>query len=246
MELRIYKDYEVLSQTTADEIIETVKKNPTATLCLASGDTPRLAYSMTAKAALANSIDFSRCTFVALDEWMGIAPDNEGSCQYFLRHYLFDQLDIPESNLHFFNALSSDARDECKKMNDAIQQKGGIDLMIVGIGMNGHVGFNEPGQSFQQYAHVVDLDETSKVVGQKYFRETTQLSKGLTLGLQHMLEAKKVLLIASGLKKAGIIKKTIEEEVGPNIPATSIRTHVNGYVMLDEDAASHLAARRDR
>jgi glucosamine-6-phosphate isomerase len=244
MEIRIYKDYEALSQSTADEIIETVKKNPTATLCLASGDTPRLAYSLTVEAALANSIDFSRCTFVALDEWMGIAPDNEGSCQYFLRRHLFDHLDIPQNNIHFFNALSSDAWNECKKMNEVIQQKGGIDLMIVGIGMNGHVGFNEPGQSFQQYAHVVDLDETSKTVGQKYFRESTPLSKGLTLGLLHMLEANEVLLIASGVKKAEIIKKTIEEEISPRIPATSIRNHTNGYVMLDEDAASLLSVRQ--
>lgn len=241
MEIRIYKDNEALSQSVADEILETVKKNPTATLCLASGDTPRLAYSLSAKAALANSVDFSRCTFVALDEWMGIPPDNKGSCQYFLRKYLFDQLDIPEDNLHFFNALSSDTEHECKKMNDAIQQKGSIDLMIVGIGMNGHVGFNEPGQSFDQYAHVVDLDETSKVVGQKYFIESTPLSKGLTLGLLHMLEAKKVLLIASGSKKAEIIKKTIEEEIGTKIPATSIRNHANGYVMVDKEAASLLA-----
>jgi glucosamine-6-phosphate isomerase len=241
MEIKIYKDYDALSNSTSDEIVEAVKKNPAAILCLASGDTPRLAYSLTAKKAIANKVDFSRCTFVALDEWMGVPPDNSGSCQFFLRRHLFDPLHIPENNIHFFDALSTEPQEECEKMNDVIHRKRGIDLMVVGIGMNGHVGFNEPGQSFQQYAHVVDLDETSKVVGQKYFQETTILSKGLTLGLQHMLEAKKVLLIASGLKKAEIIKKTIEEEISPQIPATSIRSHANGYVMLDEEAASALA-----
>lgn len=211
-------------------------------LCLASGDTPRLAYSLTAERAIAEKVDFSRCTFAALDEWMGIAPENPGSCQYFLRHYLFDPLNIPEDNIHFFDAMSSDPENECKKMNEVILRKGPLDLMIVGIGMNGHVGFNEPGQSFEQYAHVVDLDETSKVVGQKYFRESTVLSKGLTLGLRHMTEAKKVLLIASGLKKAEIIRKTIEEEVGPKIPATAIRKHPGAYVMVDKDAASLITA----
>jgi galactosamine-6-phosphate isomerase len=241
MEIKIYKDYEALSDSTSDEILEAVKKNPTATLCLASGDTPRLAYSLAANKASTNGVDFSRCTFVALDEWLDIPPDNTGSCQFFLRHLLFDPLHIPETNIHFFDALSADPQEECKKMNDVISRQGGIDLMVIGIGMNGHVGFNEPGQSFEQYAHVVDLDETSKMVGQKYFQESTRLSKGLTLGLRHMLEAKKVLLIASGLKKAEIIKKTIEEQIGPRIPSTSIRSHANSYVMVDEEAASALA-----
>ena len=245
MESKIFKDYEELSVNTANEMLAVVKKNSTATLCLASGDTPRLAYSIAAKRAKEDKIDFSRCTFVALDEWMGIPPDNEGSCQYFLRHYLFDPLNIPEKNINFFNALSANPDDECKKMNDVIASKGGIDLMIVGIGMNGHIGFNEPGQPFHQYAHVVDLDETSTTVGQKYFRESTKLSQGITLGLRHMLEAKKVLLIASGLKKAEIIKKTINEDISPNLPSTSIRNHPNSCLMLDKEAASLLPPKGD-
>lgn len=245
METKIFKDYEELSNASAREILTVVKNNPMAVLCLASGDTPRLAYSIAAKKAKENNIDFSRCTFVALDEWMGIAPDNEGSCQFFLRHYLFDPLSIPEKNINFFNALSANPDEECKKMNDVIALKGGIDLMIVGIGMNGHIGFNEPGQPFNQYAHVVDLDETSTTVGQKYFRESTQLSKGITLGLRHMLEAKEVLLIASGLKKAEIIKKTIHEEISPKLPSTSIRNHPNSCLMLDKEAASLLPPKDD-
>jgi galactosamine-6-phosphate isomerase len=238
MEIKVFKDYEDLSNNTANELIEAVKKNPEATLCLASGDTPRLAYSTAAKKARENNIDFSRCTFVALDEWIGIPPDNQGSCQFFLRHYLFDPLQIPEENIHFFDALSSDPTSECEKMNSVIAGKGGIDLMIVGVGMNGHIGFNEPGQSFDQYAHVVELDETSTVVGQKYFRESTALSKGITLGLRHMLEARKVLLIASGLKKAQVVKKTLEEEISPMVPSTSIRKHPNSLIMTDKEAAS--------
>jgi glucosamine-6-phosphate isomerase len=244
MEIKIYKDYQALSSSTADDITRTVKNNPTATLCLASGDTPRLAYSMAVEKAIQSNVDFSRCTFFALDEWMGIPPENEGSCQFFLRKHLFNPLNIPENNIYFFDALSSHPENECKKMDDIIRQKGGINLMIVGIGMNGHVGFNEPGQSFHQYAHVVELDNTTKEVGQKYFRQSTSLSKGITLGLLHMLEARKVLLIASGSKKAEIIKMTIEDEISPDLPATSIRNHPNGYVMLDEEAASLLATIR--
>ena len=240
MQIKIYKDYKSLSIAVADEIINTVKHNPTAMLCLASGDTPRLAYSFVVQKCREDNIDLNKCTFVALDEWMGIPPDNEGSCQYFLRQTMFTPLNVPEHNIHFFNALAKDPQNECNKMNAIIQDKGGIDLMVVGIGMNGHIGFNEPSETLQQYAHIVDLDETSKTVGQKYFKESTALTTGITLGLSHMLESRQVILMANGLKKSGIIKKTIEEEVSPQLPATTIRNHANGFVMLDEDAASLL------
>jgi glucosamine-6-phosphate isomerase len=240
MQLKIYKNYEALSIAVADEIINAVKRNPKATLCLASGDTPRRAYSLVVQKCREDKVDLKNSTFVALDEWMGIPPNNEGSCQYFLRQTMFTPLNIPENNLHFFNALSVDPQAECDKMNAVIRDQGGIDLMVIGIGMNGHIGFNEPGESLQQYAHVVELDETSKIVGQKYFKESTTLTTGITLGLSHMLESRQAILIANGLKKSGIIRKMIEEEVGPHLPASAIRRHANGFVMLDEDAATLL------
>lgn len=240
MQLKIYKDHDALSHDAAAEIVSLVKGNPKAVLCLASGDTPRLAYSFVVTMSREEKISLSECTFVALDEWIGIPPENEGSCQYFLRQNLFEPLNIVEKNVHFFDALSPDPQEECRKMNNIILEKGGIDMMLIGIGMNGHVGFNEPGTPFHQYAQVVDLDETSRVVGQKYFRQSTPLTKGITLGLAHMLEAKKALLVASGLKKAEIIKKTLEEDISPRVPASAIRNHANGIVMLDEAAASLL------
>ena len=125
-------------------------------------------------------------------------------------------------------------------MDEIIFKNSGIDLMIVGIGMNGHIGFNEPGVSFNNYAHVIDLDETTITVGQKYFKTPVAIQKGITLGLKHLLESKKVLLLANGNKKASVIKKTVEEEVTNLFPASIMQTHLNGFVMVDEEAAALL------
>ena len=125
-------------------------------------------------------------------------------------------------------------------MDNIIFEKGGIDLMIVGIGMNGHIGFNEPGVSFDNYSHVIDLDDTTITVGQKYFKTAVHLKKELHLGLKHLQESKKVLLIANGTKKAEVIKKTVEEEITNSFPASIMQKHSNGFVMVDEEAAACL------
>jgi 6-phosphogluconolactonase/glucosamine-6-phosphate isomerase/deaminase len=125
-------------------------------------------------------------------------------------------------------------------MDKVIVENGGIDLMLVGVGMNGHIGFNEPGVSFDLYAHVAKLDETTTSVGQKYFREATELRQGITLGLKHLLESKKVLMLANGNKKAAIIQRAIEGEITNQLPASIIRRHPNSRVMIDEDVAAML------
>ena len=112
--------------------------------------------------------------------------------------------------------------------------------MLVGVGMNGHIGFNEPGISFNNFSHLVELDNITASVGQKYFKEATPLKQGVTLGLKHLTETKNVLMLANGFKKAPIIKKALEEEISDQIPASIIRTHLNSEVMLDEEAASLL------
>jgi glucosamine-6-phosphate isomerase len=231
MELNIYKDYDTLSQRVADDMIELVRRKPTAAFCLASGDTPRLPYKMLIQKAAEQEIDFTRCTFIGLDEWVGIPPQNEGSCHYFLQKLIFEPLCIAEGQIHLFDGLSKDLASECRRLDKVVSEQGGIDLMVVGIGMNGHIGFNEPGISVDHYAHVVDLDEGTRTVGQKYFSQKTTLTKGITMGLSHLLAAR---------KKADVIKKALEEDITIDLPASIIRKHSNGIVMLDEEAASAL------
>ena len=155
---------------------------------------------------------------------------------------VFGPLHIAEDRIHLFNALSTDPTAECEKMDRFIAAKGGIDLMVVGIGRNGHIGFNEPGVPFEKYSHVVDLDEVTRSVGQKYFSQKTELSQGITLGLQYLLESKKAILIANGEKKAEVIRRALEEEISTAMPASAIRKHNNAFVILDKEAASSLTS----
>jgi galactosamine-6-phosphate isomerase len=238
MEIKIYNNYETLATATANAMIALIQQKPNATICLASGHTPLLPCQAFVKNVKEQNIDISKVTFLGLDEWVGVPPANEGSCHYFLYNTVFTPLNLKPNQIHVFDAMASDLTAECKKMDNTISTKGGIDLMIVGIGINGHIGFNEPGVSFTNYSHVIELDETTIQVGQKYFPAAITLSKGITIGLQHLMQSKQVILIANGEKKAAIIKQTVEQKVSNQIPATIMQTHANGIIMVDEAAAS--------
>ncbi len=240
MEIKIFKDHESLSAAVAGEIVATVKSKPGAVICLASGETPRRTCQLVVELANRDKTDLSQFTFIGLDEWVGIPPENEGSCHYFFQHELLEPLKITNQQVHLFDGMSGDLHEECTKMDAVIKDKAGIDLVVVGIGMNGHIGFNEPGVSFDNYSHVIDLDETTISVGQKYFNTPVTLQKGITLGLKHLLNAKKAILIANGTKKAGVIRETVEQKINNTFPATVMQEHANGYVMIDEGAASLL------
>ncbi len=238
METKIYPNYETLSAAVAQIMFDTIKQKPTAVICLASGHTPLLPCQLFVQKANDEHLHISEATFLGLDEWVGVPPENEGSCHYFLYNTVFNPLILQAGQIHVFNGLAEDLNAECETMDEVIENNGGIDLMIVGIGINGHIGFNEPGISFNNLSHVIELDKTTIEVGQKYFPAATTLSKGITIGLQHLMNAKQALLIANGEKKAAIIQQTIESEVSNQIPATIMRTHKNGIIMLDDAASS--------
>ncbi len=240
MLLHIYKDYNTLASNAANEIIVMIKNKPDALLCLASGETPRLTYERMAIQAIDENVDFSRCTFIGLDEWVSIPRGNEGSCYFFLEKNIFKPLHILNSRIHLFDALTKDMEAECRKMDQTILENGGIDLMLVGVGMNGHIGFNEPGVSDNLYSHVIALDIITQSVGQKYFNQSTKLQSGITLGLKHFLESRKAIMMASGTKKSLVMRKALEDKITTDLPASMIRKHVNGMVMLDEEAAALL------
>jgi glucosamine-6-phosphate isomerase len=240
MDVKILPDYERLSNFVADNVLEYIKKKPDAVVCLASGDSPRLTYNLIAEKGRTQNINFQNVTFIGLDEWVGIAPGNPGSCKYFLMENIFIPLQLAPRQIHLFDGLSTNLTEECRKMDAVIRSKGGIDVMVVGIGMNGHIGFNEPGISPDLYSHVADLEETTKSVGQKYFKEQTKLEKGITIGLKYLTESKKPILIANGEKKAEIIRKAIEGPVTMNLPASIMQKHPASLIALDKSAASLL------
>ncbi len=241
METKTYPDYETLSAAVAQIMCDNIRQKPTAVICLASGHTPLLPCRLFVQKANDEHLHISEATFLGLDEWVGVPPENEGSCHYFLYNTVFNPLGLQAGQIHVFNGMAEDLSIECETMDDVIENNGGIDLMIVGIGMNGHIGFNEPGVPFNHLSHVIELDKTTIEVGQKYFPAATTLTKGITIGLQHLMNANKVLLIANGEKKAAIIQQTIESEVSNQIPATIMQTHKNGIIMIDAAASSLLS-----
>ncbi len=238
MKLEKFKDATQLSEAVADHILRLLKEKPKATLVLTSGDTPKKAYQILAQKA--DKEEFEDCLIIGLDEWVGIGPESEGSCRYIVEEHLLKPLGISEKNYTFFDALHSDLDSECKRVDSLIFDRGGLDLIVVGIGLNGHIGLNEPGCSFDHYCHVTKLAQMTIDVGQKYFNSATPLTKGITVGLKHLLEAKTAMLIATGKKKASIIEETLKSEVSPAVPSTVFQKHQNGLVWVDEEAGERV------
>jgi glucosamine-6-phosphate deaminase len=162
------------------------------------------------------------------------------NCFSFLKKHLFDHIDYSEEYLCFFDGESSDLKQECIKTDNFIKKYGPIDMMLLGAGMNGHLGLNEPGTSFDLYSHIVNLDETTKIVGQKYFSGKVNLTKGVTLGLKYIMEAKTVILQLNGARKAEVVKRLIHGEVSTAFPASAIKSHKNSFLLLDKEAAKFL------
>ncbi len=240
MQIFTYPDYETLSVYAAGKIVSLLKQKPRSVVCVSSGDTPIGTYRQWVKQQKDGGVDFSQCTFIGLDEWVGMDASDEGSCQYSLYWELFLPLNIAPENLHLFNAKAADLKAECRRRDAIIAQKGGLDLIIVGVGMNGHIALNEPGTSFDLYSHVVDLDEMTKQIGQKYFSKQTVLTQGITIGLKHLLESREVLMLANGKRKASVIKQALQGPVTEQCPASIIQRHSNAWVFLDEEAASEM------
>lgn len=243
MDIRIFKDHHELSLQAAQLVIKQIKEKPTTVLCLAAGETQLVMYQTLARLLPEKNVDYSKVHFIGLDEWVGISPTNPGSCQALLRKNLLDSLRVKETKIHLFNALTGNLHTACREMDTLIKELGGIDLICVGIGMNGHIGFNEPGLSPALRCHVATLDHTTRTVGQKYFQEKTTLTSGITLGLSYLLEAKTAILMASKKNKAGIIKKALEGPISTQVPASIMQTHAHGIILLDQEAASELVTR---
>lgn len=234
------KDYSEISEYASDVIISAIIKNPSLTLCMASGHTPVLTCTLLVKKLKEKSIDYSSVFFIGLDEWAGLQPDNKGSCHYFFKTKLFEPLQWEEAQYFLFNALADDLEDECERMDKIISARGGIHVMLAGIGINGHIGFNEPGTSFNSLSHVALLDSTTTSAGKKYFEDETVPGKGITIGLEHLLNAKQVILMANDEKKAAVIQRAVEGPVTESFPASVMQLHNNGIILVDEEAASLL------
>ncbi|MGL5152609.1 MAG: glucosamine-6-phosphate deaminase [Clostridium sp.] len=241
MKVQVEKNYEEMSRASANHIINYVNRNKNALLCLAGGDTPLKTFEYLIEAEKENKVDFKECSFVSLDEWGGLGPETKGSCVETLYNHLYNKLNIDvKSQVCFFNGKEENLEEECKRVDEFILSRGGIDISLLGIGMNGHIGFNEPGAREEDNCIVVPLDPITKTVGAKYFEEELDLKVGITIGLKHLLASKNVILIANHKKKADIVKATVEGDITNEVPSSLVRKSDNSFIYLDEEAASNL------
>ena len=243
MRIVIAQTYAAISLQAANDVKEILQSAPQPLLCVASGDSPAGLYSELVHQYNTNHFDASKCSFVGLDEWLGMNETDEGSCQYYVDQQLFQPLQVTEERICFFDGRAVHPENECSKTEAFIQQHSGIDVAIIGLGLNGHVGMNEPHTPASTRTHIADIDPLTAQTGQKYFKEQRTLSQGITLGLATLFEAKNIFLIVSGGRKAAIVKQVIEGEISEAVPASLLRNHAGFSVYLDADAAQLLQSR---
>jgi glucosamine-6-phosphate isomerase len=236
----IYEDYSELSVKTAEQIAAIISDKPDALICFPAGDTSVETFNHLIELNKAGRISFKRCRIVGLDEWTNLGKMKYENCFSFLKKHLFEHIDFSNENLCFFNGESSDLRQECIKTDDFIKKYGPIDMVLLGVGMNGHLGLNEPGTSFDLYSHIIKLDEVTKKVGQKYFSDEVKLTMGISLGLKSIMEAKTVILQLSGAIKDEIAKRLIDSEISTDFPASVIKSHLNAFLLMVKEAAKYL------
>jgi glucosamine-6-phosphate isomerase len=236
----IYDDYDELSVKTAEMIAGVILNKPDALLCFPAGETSVGTFKHLIELNRRGEISFKQSKIVGLDEWVNIGERKSENCFSFLKKHLFDHIDYSEENFCFFDGDSPDLVNECNKTDRFIKENGPIEMMLLGAGMNGHLGLNEPGTPFDLYSHIVSLDETTNTVGQKYFSGEVRLTSGVTLGLKSIVEARMVILQISGDRKAEVVRRLIDCEISPSFPASIIKSHGNSFLLLDKEAAGYL------
>ncbi|WP_082232405.1 glucosamine-6-phosphate deaminase [Halobacillus massiliensis] len=233
--------YEEMSQKAAGVIYEQVKSKPNTVLGLATGGTPLGTYRELIHLHLQKKESFQKFYTVNLDEYVGLADDHPQSYHTYMDEHLFQHLDIPASHTHLPRGLAEDLDGECKRYDQVIKQLGGIDLQLLGIGQNGHIGFNEPGTSFNSRTHVVELTESTRKANARYFSNKDDVpTHAITMGIQSIMESSEILLIASGKKKAEAILRLVEDEITEDFPASVLKRHPNLTLIADYEAMSLL------
>ncbi|KIC94974.1 glucosamine-6-phosphate deaminase [Flavihumibacter solisilvae] len=241
MKVFVADNYEEMSRMALQDVLQLMQLRTEPLICVASGDSPAGLYSQLVDEVRNKRIDVSHWNFVGLDEWVGLNGSDEGSCRYHLDNQLFNPLHVAEAKLRFFDGRAADMEKEIEEVESFIEKNNDIDVAIVGLGLNGHIGMNEPGTDATSRSHIAKLDPTTIQVAQKYFTGEQELTFGVTLGLETIFDAKHILLLVSGAKKAAIVKLMLEAEISTQIPATLFRTHPGLRIYLDKEAATLVA-----
>lgn len=239
MKVTVLKSAEEIGVEVAKIFIEEVKNNPSCVLGLATGATPIPTYQNIIKMHKDENVSFKNVKTYNLDEYCDLPKDDKNSYYTFMHEQLFNGLDILEENVHFLDGNADDTDAECASYDKAVKEAG-IDIQLLGIGNNAHIGFNEPADKFTEGSFKVKLTESTINANKIYFDENTMPHYALTVGVKQIMSAKKVILIATGEKKAEAVRNMIKGEVTPNVPASILQEHEDALIFLDEAAASLL------
>ena len=232
------ESYDEMSRAAADVIADLVAERPECVLGLATGSTPIGMYACLVDDCKRGALDLSRVTTFNLDEYRGLDGAHEQSYRYFMDAHLFGPAGIDPSRTHLPDGADSDARAVCDAYERAIEEAGGIDLQVLGIGNNGHIGFNEPADEFAERTHAVELTESTISANSRLFASPDDVPReAYTMGVGTIMRARRVLLLANGAGKADIVARALHGPVTPQVPASALQNHPDVTVVLDKEAA---------
>jgi glucosamine-6-phosphate deaminase len=242
MQLFVEKDYSALSKKAAQIFANGIRQKPDMVIGLATGGTPIGTYKELIRMHRDEGLDFSKVVSFNLDEYYGLTPDNPQSYNYYMYDNFFNHINIQKENVHIPDGQASDIKTYCKEYDNKIEKSGGIDLQLLGIGVNGHIGFNEPAGELVVETHITDLTEDTIKANSRFFDSADQVpTKAITMGIGSIMKAKKIVLLASGKGKAEIMAKLLNNNlVTTKNPASLLMLHQDVTIIMDEEAASQL------
>ncbi|SDZ11910.1 glucosamine-6-phosphate deaminase [Evansella caseinilytica] len=232
-------DYQEMSKTAAALVAEEMMNKKISVLGLATGGTPFGTYQQLIELVKAGEISFATTHTVNLDEYVGLANDHPDSYHQYMYENFFKHIDIPVEQTHLPNGDADNLQQECLRYESILEELGGVDLQLLGIGENGHIGFNEPGTSFDSKTHIVDLEDSTRKANARFFDKGEPVpAQAVTMGIQTIMNSKKIVLLASGIKKAEAIARLLQGEVSEACPATVLKRHPHLTLIADEAALS--------
>ena len=237
------KDYQELSRKAANIIAAQIIMKPDCVLGLATGSSPIGTYKELIQRYEMGDLDFSQVSSINLDEYKGLSPENDQSYRYFMNTNLFDHVNIDKARTNVPNGLEPDSAKACADYNAIIAQSGGIDLQLLGLGHNGHIGFNEPADVFPLETNCVDLQASTIEANKRFFESEADVPRqAYTMGIGNIMQAKKIVVVVSGKDKAKILREVVAGPITPRVPASVLQLHPDVTIVADEAALSVLDA----
>lgn len=239
------KDYQEISEKAAQVIASEITMKPNAVLGLATGSSPVGIYEQLVRWYKEGKLDFSQVTSVNLDEYKGLGPEDDQSYRYFMNQHLFNQVNINKERTYVPDGLEQDSEKACREYDELLQRVGRPDIQVLGIGANGHIGFNEPGEEFCKGTHCVPLTETTIKANARFFASPQDVpGEAYSMGIKNIMSARKILVIVNGEQKAEALYNIVYGPITPHVPGSILQLHDQVTVFADEAALSVIRRRK--